>query len=126
MVAAIAAGCDGYHAEVWVRNSTDRTYALLLAVDDGPDRIRFVEIVPASEGLAHQRAGRPVASFVLFNSDCRPVAGGAIKGARTTIVIDDRGVVLDTGDVTDTAAVLANMWPESTYRTMPDCRDRLG
>ena len=80
VVAAIAAGCDGYHAEVWVLNSTDRTYALLLAVDDGPDRIRFVEIVPASECLAHQRAGRPVASFVLFNSDCRPVAGGAVAG----------------------------------------------
>jgi hypothetical protein len=126
LLAAAAAGCDGYRGEVWVRNMTDRTYALLLAIDDGPDRLAFVEIVPASEGLAHQRAGQSVASFVLFNADCRPVAGGAIKGPRTTIVIDEGGVALDDSDVIDTAVVLANMRPGLAYQEVGDCRDPLG
>jgi hypothetical protein len=127
VIASIApTACATDRAEVWVHNLTDRTYALLLATADGPDRLAFVEILPASRGLAHQRAGRPVDSFVLFNADCRPVAGGAIKGMRTDILIDDRGVALETDGLGDPAEVLAAMRPSLTYREVEDCRDPIG
>jgi hypothetical protein len=125
-VAAVPVACGAHRAEVWVRNMTDRTYSLLLATGDGPDRLAFVEILPASQGLAHQAAGRPISSFVLFSADCRPLAGGVIKGARMAILIDDRGVALDTRDAMIPVDVLADLRPWPAYQAVEDCRDPRG
>jgi hypothetical protein len=122
---AVLTGCDATRAEVWVRNQTDRTYALLLAATEGPKRLAFVEIPPVSQGLAHERHGPPVASFVLYNADCRPVAGGAIRDARTALVIDDRGVAIDGMDV-GVVDLLMEGQPDVLYREIGDCRGMFG
>jgi hypothetical protein len=120
VAAVVLGGCGTRRAEVWVRNHTDRAYALLLPVDTVGHDLAFFEIPPLSDGLAHQRNGPHLGSFVLFNADCRPIAGGAIKQQRTALVIHDGGVEIrpDAGPLIP--------WAGISYRDVPDCRARSG
>jgi hypothetical protein len=120
VAAVVLGGCWTSRAEVWVRNHTDRAYALLLPVDTDAQDIAFVEIPPLSDGLAHHRNGPHLGSFVLFTADCRPIAGGAIKQQRTALVIHDGGV-----EIRPEARPLMP-WPAIAYRDVPDCRARSG
>jgi hypothetical protein len=120
VAAAVVGGCGSSRAEVWVRNHTDRAYALLLPVDTDAHDLAFVEIPPRSDGLAHQRSGPHLGSFVLFTADCRPIAGGAIKQQRTALIIDDGGVEIRSS----TGSLIP--WPSIAYRDVPDCRARSG
>jgi hypothetical protein len=117
---AVLGGCGTSRAEVWVRNHTDRAYALLLPVDTDAHDLAFIEIPPLSDGLAHERSGPHLGSFVLFTADCRPIAGGAIKQQRTALIIGDGGVEIRPGDWPPIA------WPRIPYRDVPDCRARAG